>query len=116
MKEECGALESVKAASEVYSPVSGTVVEKNSAVEETPALVNQSCYEKGEPIKMLCRIILNNLKLKFIKPKSLNRDCKLFYGERLANHFLMSWGQGCLFDIVGSYIKNIFPSINFALI
>lgn len=46
-KEECGALESVKAASEVYSPVSGKVVEKNSAVEDTPALVNQSCYEKG---------------------------------------------------------------------
>ncbi|XP_021916927.1 glycine cleavage system H protein, mitochondrial isoform X1 [Zootermopsis nevadensis] len=46
-KDECGALESVKAASELYSPVSGRVVEKNIAVEETPALINQSCYEKG---------------------------------------------------------------------
>lgn len=46
-KEECGALESVKAASEVYSPVSGVVLEKNTLVEETPALVNQSCYDKG---------------------------------------------------------------------
>ncbi|XP_021916929.1 glycine cleavage system H protein, mitochondrial isoform X3 [Zootermopsis nevadensis] len=45
-KDECGALESVKAASELYSPVSGRVVEKNIAVEETPALINQSCYEK----------------------------------------------------------------------
>lgn len=45
--DEVGALESVKAASELYSPVSGTVVEKNSGVEETPALINQSCYEKG---------------------------------------------------------------------
>ncbi|KAH8295833.1 hypothetical protein KR018_011470 [Drosophila ironensis] len=45
--DECGALESVKAASEVYSPVSGKVTEKNSSVEDTPALVNSSCYEKG---------------------------------------------------------------------
>lgn len=37
----------MKAASELYSPVSGRVVEKNIAVEETPALINQSCYEKG---------------------------------------------------------------------
>lgn len=46
--DECGALESVKAASEVYSPVSGKVTEKNGEVENTPALVNSSCYEKGE--------------------------------------------------------------------
>ncbi|XP_017842777.1 glycine cleavage system H protein, mitochondrial [Drosophila busckii] len=45
--DECGALESVKAASEVYSPVSGKVTEKNAMVEDTPALVNSSCYEKG---------------------------------------------------------------------
>lgn len=48
-KDECGALESVKAASEVYSPVSGKVVEKNVAVEETPSLINTSCYEQGIP-------------------------------------------------------------------
>lgn len=45
--DECGALESVKAASEIYSPVSGKVTEKNTAVEETPGLINTSCYEKG---------------------------------------------------------------------
>lgn len=45
--DECGALESVKAASEIYSPVSGDVTEKNSAVEDTPSLVNTSCYENG---------------------------------------------------------------------
>ncbi|EDV39756.1 uncharacterized protein Dana_GF10174 [Drosophila ananassae] len=45
--DECGALESVKAASEVYSPVSGKVTEKNGQVEDSPALVNSSCYEKG---------------------------------------------------------------------
>lgn len=45
--DECGALESVKAASEIYSPVSGTVTEKNAAVEETPGLINTSCYDQG---------------------------------------------------------------------
>ena len=45
--EECGALESVKAASEIFSPVSGEVLEKNSEVEESPNLINSSCYKKG---------------------------------------------------------------------
>lgn len=40
-------MESVKAASELYCPVSGKVIEKNAAVEETPSLINSSCYEKG---------------------------------------------------------------------
>ncbi|XP_062550288.1 glycine cleavage system H protein, mitochondrial [Armigeres subalbatus] len=51
-KDECGALESVKAASEVYSPVSGVVTAKNTAVEETPGLVNTSCYEDGWLFKL----------------------------------------------------------------
>ncbi|XP_037787441.1 glycine cleavage system H protein, mitochondrial-like [Penaeus monodon] len=46
--DECGALESVKAASELYCPVSGKVTEVNSAVEDQPALINQSCYDKGK--------------------------------------------------------------------
>ncbi|XP_053624435.1 glycine cleavage system H protein, mitochondrial-like [Plodia interpunctella] len=45
--EECGALESVKAASEIYSPVSGAITEKNDSVESTPSLINKSCYEEG---------------------------------------------------------------------
>lgn len=45
--DECGALESVKAASEVYSPVSGTVTEKNTEVEDKPGLINSSCYDQG---------------------------------------------------------------------
>lgn len=46
-KDECGALESVKAASELYSPISGKVVAKNEAVEDAPGLINTSCYDKG---------------------------------------------------------------------
>ena len=40
--KEAAVVESVKAASEVYAPVSGTVVEANSALEGTPDLVNSA--------------------------------------------------------------------------
>ena len=43
--EEFGAVESVKAASDLYSPVSGTVVEINEALEDQPELVNQDAFE-----------------------------------------------------------------------
>ena len=43
--EEFGALESVKASSDVYSPVSGKVVEINSALADTPEKVNEDPYE-----------------------------------------------------------------------
>ena len=42
--EEFGALESVKASSELISPVSGTVVEVNSELEDTPEKVNEDAY------------------------------------------------------------------------
>lgn len=43
--EEFGALESVKASSDLICPVSGVVVEKNEALEDAPELVNQDSYE-----------------------------------------------------------------------
>ena len=42
--EEFGALESVKASSELISPVSGTVVEVNEALEDAPEMVNEDSY------------------------------------------------------------------------
>ena len=42
--EEFGALESVKAASDLYSPVSGTVVEVNEALEDAPEAINEDAY------------------------------------------------------------------------
>ena len=42
--EEFGALESVKASSEFIAPVSGTVVEVNSELEDTPEKVNEDAY------------------------------------------------------------------------
>lgn len=43
--EAFGALESVKASSDLISPVSGVVVENNEALEDAPELVNQDPYE-----------------------------------------------------------------------
>ncbi len=43
--EDFGAVESVKAASDLISPVSGTVVEINENLEDTPELVNKNAYE-----------------------------------------------------------------------
>lgn len=45
--DEAAVVESVKAASDVYSPVSGEVVEINGALEDTPALVNTDPEEEG---------------------------------------------------------------------
>lgn len=42
--EDFGALESVKASSELYSPVSGEIVEVNQDLEDNPALVNEDPY------------------------------------------------------------------------
>ena len=44
-EEDFGAVESVKAASDLISPVSGTVVEINEALEDTPELINQDAFE-----------------------------------------------------------------------
>ncbi|MDX1580919.1 MAG: glycine cleavage system protein GcvH [Alphaproteobacteria bacterium] len=44
---EAGVIESVKAASEIYSPVTGEVVEGNTALDEDPALVNSSPMGDG---------------------------------------------------------------------
>lgn len=43
--EEFGAVESVKAASDLISPVSGTVVEVNETLEDEPELLNQDAFE-----------------------------------------------------------------------
>ena len=43
--EEFGAVESVKAASDLFSPVSGTVVEVNEALEDQPELINDDAFE-----------------------------------------------------------------------
>lgn len=43
--EDFGAVESVKAASDLSSPVSGTIVETNEALEDSPELINKDAFE-----------------------------------------------------------------------
>lgn len=45
--KECGVIESVKAASDLYSPVSGKVIETNSDLKTTPEIINSDPYGKG---------------------------------------------------------------------
>ncbi|GHC66083.1 glycine cleavage system protein GcvH [Roseibacillus persicicus] len=46
-KEQMAVVESVKAASDIYAPVSGTIIEVNVALEEEPGLVNEDPYGEG---------------------------------------------------------------------
>jgi len=45
--EEAGVVESVKAASDIYSPVSGEVIAVNEALEDAPELINSDPYGDG---------------------------------------------------------------------
>jgi glycine cleavage system H protein len=46
-KEPIAVVESVKAASDIYAPVKGTVVEANKALEADPGLINREPYGQG---------------------------------------------------------------------
>jgi len=50
--DEFGSVESVKAVSEVYIPISGEIIEINEALEDAPELVNEDCYKGGWIIKV----------------------------------------------------------------
>ncbi len=49
-------VESSKAASDVYCPIAGTVLEVNSPLEDAPELINESCYERG----WICKVRMAN--------------------------------------------------------
>ncbi|NLG16683.1 MAG: glycine cleavage system protein GcvH [Fibrobacter sp.] len=46
-EKECGVIESVKAASDLYSPISGAISEVNEDLETAPEVINSDPYEKG---------------------------------------------------------------------
>jgi glycine cleavage system H protein len=50
--DEIAVVESVKAASDVYVPISGEVIEVNTALQDTPALVNTDSYGAGWILKL----------------------------------------------------------------
>ncbi len=49
---ECGLVESMKASSDLFSPLSGEIVEVNSNLEDAPELVNEEPYGKGWMFKI----------------------------------------------------------------
>jgi glycine cleavage system H protein len=51
-EEACAVVESVKAASDVYAPLAGTVVEGNEALADAPESVNQDAYGDGWLLKL----------------------------------------------------------------
>lgn len=51
--EACAVVESVKAASDIYAPVAGEVIEANASLEDAPELVNSAPYGDGWLFKMI---------------------------------------------------------------
>lgn len=56
-KDELSVIESVKAASDIYAPVSGEIIAVNEDLADAPETVNSSPYEEG----WICRILPSNL-------------------------------------------------------
>ncbi|MHC4456256.1 MAG: glycine cleavage system protein GcvH [Planctomycetota bacterium] len=56
--EEMAVVESSKAASDIYSPVTGKITEVNSELEAKPELINQDCYKAG----WICKITITDKK------------------------------------------------------
>ncbi len=52
VEDEIAVVESVKAASDIYAPLSGTIIEVNEALEDAPETVNSSPYDDGWMFKM----------------------------------------------------------------
>lgn len=58
---EFGAIESVKAASDLYSPVTGEIVAVNEALADDPAAVNRDPYGEGWMVKVIMSAPIENL-------------------------------------------------------
>lgn len=51
-KDSMGTIESVKAVSDLYCPISGVIAEVNETLEDEPEKVNDDCYEEGWMVKI----------------------------------------------------------------
>lgn len=75
-----GTVESVKAVSEVYSPIAGEVVEVNTSLEKAPELVNKDPYGEGWIV--------------IIKPSDLKADLKVLLTSKEYTEFLAKSSSG----------------------
>jgi glycine cleavage system H protein len=57
---ECGLVESMKASSDIFTPIAGEIVEVNTVLEDAPETINEDCYGAGWMFK--------------IKPSNLDAD------------------------------------------
>jgi len=71
-----GTVESIKAVSELYSPISGTVTKVNSQLETHPELINKSPYEEGWLVE--------------IRPEDLTTERKNLLDSRAYSSFIQS--------------------------
>lgn len=53
--EQCISVESVKAASDIFAPMGGKIIEVNRKLDDNPALINKDCYGKGWIVKIEVR-------------------------------------------------------------
>lgn len=72
--DEVAVVESIKAASEIYAPVGGEVIEVNQSLEDTPEIINSSAFEQGWflKIKITDDTEIENL----LSPEEYNEHCE----------------------------------------
>ncbi|MFX0044906.1 MAG: glycine cleavage system protein GcvH [Candidatus Hermodarchaeota archaeon] len=73
---ECGLVESMKASSDIFAPVSGEIAEVNTQLEDAPELVNEDPYGKGWMMK--------------IKPSNLDEEKKALMDSKTYAEYIES--------------------------
>jgi glycine cleavage system H protein len=74
--DECGLVESMKASSDIFTPLSGKIVEVNTELENAPEIVNEDCYGKGWMFK--------------IKPSNLSAELSKLMDAKAYKAFIAS--------------------------
>ncbi len=74
--DECGLVESMKASSDIFSPLSGEIVEVNSHLEDAPEVVNEDPYNKGWLFK--------------IKPSNVDEDLEGLMDSKEYSEYISS--------------------------
>src|SRR5699024_7316427 len=88
INEPFGSVESVKTVSELYAPISGTVVEVNEGLEDNPEYVNESPYEQAWMI--------------VVEPSDDEELDDLLSAEQYNDHISAWYKKSCLFPKIGS--------------
>ncbi|MHA1637882.1 MAG: glycine cleavage system protein GcvH [Candidatus Thorarchaeota archaeon] len=76
VNEDCGLVESMKASSDIFTPIGGELVEVNTELENSPEIVNESPYVNGWLFK--------------IKPSNLDDDLKALMDSKAYHEYVTS--------------------------